>query len=455
MFATRTFVNSRQLNKGRLFFFLFLFILAGLVPASSFAHPSPNSLVFLDVSPGRVALEVQMPVPELELAFGNDIAKNPETLLQRFEPQIKEYLAAHIHAYVTKARPWQVLIAGLKMDKGTYLDSNIPYWEVVAQLNLVPPAGENTRRFLLDYDVIMHQVINHVALVSVRSDWETGNLHSESGEATVIRRNIEDGNVHPLEVDLGRGSWLKGFNSMLELGMEHIREGTDHLLFLFVLLLPAMLLVNGRKWGKFGGIRYSVSRLLKIITAFTIGHSITLLIGASGWLKLPAQPVEVLIACSILVSAVHAVYPVFPGKEMYVAGGFGLIHGLAFATVLSNLHLDAGTLAVSILGFNLGIELMQLLIVIMIIPWLMLLSTTPVYKWMRIFAAVSAAVAALSWIMERISGDPNFVTIAISKMSPYSPWYILGLVIISMGTYMWYRKKSYSTPSKISFLRVF
>ena len=144
--------------------------------------------------------------------------------------------------------------------------------------------------------------------------------------------------------------------------MRHIAEGTDHLLFLLVLLLPApLLLTKGRRWGGFGGVGYSLRRLLLIVTAFTLGHSFTLLLGALGWVRLPSQPVEVLIAVSILVSAGHAVRPLFPGREAWVAAGFGLVHGLAFASTLANLHLEAGPMALSILGFNLGIELMQLL----------------------------------------------------------------------------------------------
>lgn len=430
--------NSRLLNRRRLFFFSFFCVSFWLAPLQSHAHPSPNSLIFLDISPDRVTMEIQLPVPELELAFGHEISKDPQTLIERLGPQIKEYLTAHIHAYLTKERPWQVEITSLEIDKGKYIDSDIPYWEVVAHLVLKPLPGETTRKFMLDYDVIMHQVMNHVAFVSIRSDWETGNLQNSSAEALVIQRNTGDNLIYPLEVSLQKGSWLKGFKSMLGLGMEHIKEGTDHLLFLLVLLLPAMLLTNKGSWSKFGGIKYSLGRLLKIITAFTLGHSTTLLVGALGWLKLPPQPVEILIAFSILVSAVHAMRPIFPGKEMYVAAGFGLIHGLAFATILSNLGLSAGTLAMSILGFNLGIEIMQLLIVIIIIPWLILLSKTPAYKWIRITGAVLAATAAVAWISERASGNPNVITLFISKLSRYGLWCIIALALLSVVTYVLY-----------------
>jgi hypothetical protein len=206
------------------------------------------------------------------------------------------------------------------------------------------------------------------------------------------------------------------------------------------LLLPATLLKSGKQWGKYGGLKYSVTRLLKIVTAFTIGHSITLLIGALGWVKLPGQPVEILIAISILVSAVHAIYPVFPGKEMYVAAGFGLIHGLAFAGVLSGMHLSAGTLAVSILGFNTGIELMQLFIIAVIIPWIILLSHTTVYKWVRISGAILAAIAALAWVIERSSGKGNFITGFVERSAQYSLWLIVALAVFSIIVYKSYRK---------------
>jgi hypothetical protein len=207
-----------------------------------------------------------------------------------------------------------------------------------------------------------------------------------------------------------------------------------------VLLLPATLLTNGRQWTKFGGTKYSVLRLLKIVTSFTIGHSITLLIGALGWLRLPAQPVEILIAFSILVSAIHAIRPIFPGKEIYVAAGFGLIHGSAFASVLANLKLSAGTMVLSILGFNLGIELMQLFIILIIVPWLILLSNTPLYKWVRIPAAVLAGVAALGWIIERVSGNVNFVTEILSQLTPYAVWLIVVLAVVACAVSLgnWY-----------------
>ncbi|MDB5149522.1 MAG: hypothetical protein JWQ57_3542 [Mucilaginibacter sp.] len=437
-------INSRHKNSWRLFIFVTIFVITVLRPTICGAHQTPNTLVFLDASPNRIALELQMPLSELELAFGNNISAKPEILIEMFGPQLKEYLRAHIHAYVKKNSPWKVEIEALRMDKGKYTENGIDYWELVAYAVIIPQQGESTRKFMLDYDVIMHQVINHAALVSIRSDWETGSLNAPSADAMVISRNTKDNVIYPLEINLQQGSWFKGFKSMFALGMQHIKEGTDHLLFLIVLLLPATLLINGKQWGKFGGTKYSILRLLKIVTSFTIGHSITLLIGALGWLKLPAQPVEILIAFSILVSAIHAIRPIFPGKEMYVAAGFGLIHGLAFASVLANLKLSAGTMALSILGFNLGIEVMQLFVVLITIPWLILLSQTPAYRYIRIGGAIISGTVAIAWILERATQTPNFVSVFVNKAALQAHWAILVLAALALITTLFKRRITHS-----------
>ena len=396
------------------------------------AHEQPVTLVMLDVAPDRVAMTLHVPLNELELAFGNQVSVSPETTLSRWQPQFQEYLLSHIHP-VTQGQSWTVTVLDMQVQKAEQTQSG-PFQEIVVRLALTPPSGVSTRRFTLNYDLIMHQVVTHKALVSLRHDWERGQAASE--EVGVIRVNTETAKIEPFEINLERGSWWAGFIGMVLLGIQHIKEGSDHLLFLLALLLPATLLVNGRRWGGFGGSRYSLVRLLKIVTAFTLGHSVTLLIGALGWLRLPQQPVEVLIAFSILVSALHAIRPLFPGKEIYVASGFGLVHGLAFATVLADLHLSAGPMALSILGFNLGIELMQLFVIAVTIPWLVLLSMTPLYVWVRGGSALFAAAAALGWMANRLTGRANFIDRAMQTATEYAPFGILLLVLLAVPAYL-------------------
>ena len=214
--------------------------------------------------------------------------------------------------------------------------------------------------------------------------------------------------------------------------MEHIREGSDHLLFLIVLLIPAPLLAVQRKWGGYAGTRTTLRRLAGIVTAFTIGHSLTLAAGATGLIRMPAQPVEVLLAVSILVSAIHAWRPLFPGREGWVAAFFGLIHGLAFASVITELQLGATQLAGAILAFNLGIDAMQIAIVLAISPCLLMLAQTRVYPKVRTLGAGFSGATASAWGVERIFSMTNPLDSTIGWLAA-SGWWLLIMATLVAG----------------------
>jgi hypothetical protein len=223
-----------------------------------------------------------------------------------------------------------------------------------------------------------------------------------------------------------------GLPSLFQLGMRHIAEGTDHLLFLLVLLLPAPLLVVGFRWKGTTGVQASLLRILRIATAFTIGHSITLALAAFGVVHLPSHPIEVLIAVSILVSAVHALRPIFPGREAGIAAFFGLIHGLAFASTLSQLGLGRWERVAGILAFNLGIETMQLAVVAATLPSLILMSRTRAYPWLRVCGALFAGGASLGWIVERVVGTQSWVDVVVNELAHHSVWIAGGLFLLSL-----------------------
>ena len=407
---------------------------------SLLAHPMPSSAVLLNLQPSGVAAELQLPLGELQLALGPklDVTSHPETLVAHSGAALRAYLLAHVHPIGLDGRPWTVAVRSLSVGH-TEQTSTCPYQELTAHLWLRPPAGSSSRRFILKYDVIMHQLVTHAALVSIRQDWDNGVLAEHPVEVGLIRLDPRDNAIAPLEIAPTAGSLWWGFRAMVALGLRHIAEGTDHLLFLVVLLLPAPLLPTLGRWGRFGGGRYSLRRLLLIVTAFTLGHSLTLLLGAWGWVRLPSQPVEVLIALSILVSAGHAWRPLFPGREAGVAAGFGLVHGLAFASTLATLHLDMGRMTLSILGFNLGIELMQLFVISLTVPWLLLLARTPTYLAVRRAGSILAGSAALAWLAERLLGHANPLSTLIGQAVPYAPWLVAGLAFTALLTY-WRRQ---------------
>jgi hypothetical protein len=210
--------------------------------------------------------------------------------------------------------------------------------------------------------------------------------------------------------------------SLFHLGLRHIAEGTDHLLFLLTLLLPAPLVAYGGRWAGPAGVRRSLLRVLSIVTAFTIGHSVTLTLAAMGAVHLPDRPIEVFIAVSIFVSAIHALRPLLPGKEAYIAIFFGLIHGLAFAATLDCLGMGRWERFGGILSFNLGIETMQIIVVAAILPSLMLLSRTRAYSLFRISGALCAGIASLAWFLQRLLDVGTPVDTIVNVFARHAVW---------------------------------
>ena len=211
----------------------------------------------------------------------------------------------------------------------------------------------------------------------------------------------------------------------------HIAEGTDHLLFLLALILPAPLVAAGGRWGGYAGWRAAFRRIIKVETPFTVGHLITLVFGALGWVRLPGSLVESAIALSILVSAVHTLVPVFRGGEVFIAGGFGLVHGLAFASTLTGFGFDPWTMVSSVLGFNLGIEAVQLLVILAAMPWLVLLARSHVYGPFRVAGASLTGIAATAWLAERAFGFDNLIAPLVEGVASHAYWLLAGLVVLT------------------------
>ncbi len=313
------------------------------------AHVMPQTAVMLDFHRDGVAAQLVVPLQDLSFAVKMPLVKDQDQLIPKYGPMLKDYVLSHIHPTAPDGRPWSVELSDMVVKPGEQTpDLTVHLW-------MRPPAGAPLRKFTLNYDVVVREVVSHKAFVFIRNDWNAARFHSVNEippfpEAIGLIRYL----VYSIPIDRTQGSFWHGFGVVMTLGMSHIAGGLDHLLFLIVLLLPAPLLAVGNRWGGFRGMKPSFVQLFKIVTAFTLGHSLTLLIGGFGWLRLPGRPVEILIAVSILVSAVHAVRPWFAGWEPWVAGGFGLVHGLAFASSIAGFGFSPWHMAMTILGFNSG-----------------------------------------------------------------------------------------------------
>lgn len=186
-------------------------------------------------------------------------------------------------------------------------------------------------------------------------------------------------------------------------GVWHIWIGYDHILFLLSLLLPAVLIRRASQWEPVPKLRVAVVETLKVVTAFTLAHSITLSLAALQIISLPSRLVESVIAASVVLAALNNVRGTVDKRRWLMAFGFGLIHGFGFASVLADLGLPQGALVLALIGFNGGVEVGQLAIVAVFLPLAFWLRATRFYR-VGVLTGGSLLVALLAswWLVQRV-----------------------------------------------------
>lgn len=190
--------------------------------------------------------------------------------------------------------------------------------------------------------------------------------------------------------------------SFLGQGLHHIVTGYDHLLFLLCLLLPAVLRREEGRWQAVTGWRAALGPVVKTVTLFTLAHSVTLALATLGWVRLPPSIVEPAIAVTIMLAALDNLRPLVRRGRGLATFLFGLIHGFGFAGVLGELQLPPTAFGWALFQFNLGLEMGQLAVVLMVVPALYLLRRRPLYVPGVLGAgSVGAMTLAGLWLVER------------------------------------------------------
>lgn len=193
------------------------------------------------------------------------------------------------------------------------------------------------------------------------------------------------------------------FRHFLVEGVWHIWIGFDHVLFLLALLLPSVLARRAEGWSGVSSLREALLNVLKVVTAFTVAHSITLALASLELVALPSRLVETIIAGSVALAALNNVTTLFEERRAWlVAFAFGLIHGFGFASVLGDLGTGGGQVLTALLAFNIGVELGQLAIVIAFVPCAFLVRGSSFYRKV-VLAGGSSAICTLAaaWFVER------------------------------------------------------
>ena len=400
-------------------------------PSPADAHSGTQSYVFLEIFDTAIAGRVEYPIKDLNSVLGLDIPIGTTDTLDAVTANaaaIESYTRDHFSLGPSDgATTWPYEfgeIDVLDLDSNSYA---VVEFEVEERFD--PPP----RTFTVNYDGIIEADADRSALLVIATDWDSGTFNNEANE--LLRFSAGDTTQ---VVNLDDGSWFKGMSGVIELGDEHIRIVSDHILFIFALVLPSVLVFrrwhddDEARWHPSARFGSSLWRVLKIVTMFTVAHSITLALGGLGVVELPSRFVEAVIALSIAAAALHNLHPIFTDKEWVLAFGFGLFHGFGFAGLLADLGLDRSNRIPSLLGFNIGVELGQAAIILMVFPILFILRRTRVYMPIMNAGSIALAVIAMAWAAERIF---DYDTRVDRLVNPVLRWprsallVVLGLVI--------------------------
>ncbi len=230
--------------------------------------------------------------------------------------------------------------------------------------------------------------------------WHRGLLkfvHSEGVESGIFSPERPRIELNPGQLNLWQTFIQYGWE-----GIWHIWVGFDHILFLLALLLPVVLWREKGQWQEVDSFRSALLNVIGVVTAFTFAHSITLSAAAFNFTNLPSRWVESTIAATVVLAALNNLYPLVHGKRWLIAFCLGLIHGFGFASVLADLGLPSGALSFALVGFNLGVEAGQLVIVVAFFPIAFILRSSWFYQLavMRL-GSLGVIVVGMVWLLER------------------------------------------------------
>jgi hypothetical protein len=361
-----------------------LLLLIWLWCSLALAHKPSDSYLRVTAGGERLAIEWDIALRDLELLIGLDANRNGEITWGEVKAQ-RQAIAAHAlsRLHLTAAgEACDLKVAELLVTQhsdGAY---------VVLALETSCPG--DVAVVTIDYNLLFDVDPTHRGLV----------LYADGPHTTT--HVLSPGNS-TLELRTGEGSIWHTLADYVREGVWHIWIGYDHILFLLSLLIPAVLVRRENRWHAVESFRPACMAVLKIVTVFTVAHSVTLWLAVMEYVTLPGRLVESTIALSIVITALNNLYPVLPLSGWAIAFVFGLVHGFGFANVLLDLGLSSLSLGVALLGFNVGVELGQIAIVLVFLPLAFLLRKTAFYRWavLRLGSAL-VAIVGLLWLVERV-----------------------------------------------------
>ena len=362
--------------------------------SSIFGHAPDQSYLYLRIYESEVEGTVEMTYKDINKAMNLELERGMGIDdIKPFLTQIRGYIRERVQLSANgKAYEFDFIEPELfEADMGVFLRSHFR----------LPGMKTIPEEIKIDYNILFDVDDDHQGMAIIGHHWKSGIVNNEAIPSLLFSSSKRSDNL-----SLSEASLWKGFYNMLKLGVWHIWIGLDHILFLLALLLPAVVRREKNDVGQFEWVaaqdfKSSFWYIIKVVTWFTIAHSITLSLAAVGFIQLSSRIVESIIALSIALAAFHNIKPVFGHREWLIALGFGLFHGLGFASVLGEKGLNGEYMTLSLLGFNLGVEVGQIFIICLIFPFLFILRKHEVYKSIIFYGSIVLILISFYWFFER------------------------------------------------------
>jgi hypothetical protein len=358
----------------------FVLLLAG--PLAQ-AHIASNGFLTLAIEGSKISGAMELAIRDGELAVGLDRDGNGKVTwgeLKSSQEALQNYVRGHLSLRGADG-PCRLMFAAVEVNDrvdGHYL------W-----LPITAECGGSLKRLSIDYTLLDAEDPSHRGLLTL--------VANGAAQTAVL-----GGGAGTRQFELNHVSLWSAFLEYLRAGVWHIWSGIDHLLFLLSLLLPAVLVRRQNRWEAVPIAGPAFLNIVKVVTAFTLAHSITLSLAAFDVIRLPSRLTESVIAASIIIAALNNVFPRVTEGRWRIAFAFGLLHGFGFASVLAEMGLPQGARLVSLVAFNLGVEAGQLVVVLAVMPLAYFLRATRFYR-RGIMPWGSSAIAclALFWFVQR------------------------------------------------------
>lgn len=357
------------------------------------AHNLGQSYLYLQVGEDTIGARVELPLTELNRVLELELPTDKKIRREDIEPHIdtiRTYVDEHT-ALDCNPQTCRLAFQNFRFLNTTFAQFLLLEYDL-AGFDTLPSAID------VSFDVILEQLPQHTTMLLIEENWMTGTFQNESEPLMVFQQPDQTRTL-----DLSSGSIWQGFFSIVSLGIIHILKGIDHVLFLVALLLPSVLRrQQPTGWQSVGKFSTVLVYIIKIATAFTVAHSITLGLATLNIIQVPPRLVESAMAASIGLAAMEIFYPIFRGRAWLIVFLFGLFHGFGFANVLSGLGITNRYTFLSLFGFNLGLVVGQLLIIAVVVPIIYWLSSWQIYPRVVLKAsALLLGAISIYWFIER------------------------------------------------------